>query len=128
MRRRVPVILATALAATALVTVGAQAAQAAPRPQTASCYDWSYTYAIDSSHIHVGANWECGGTAPQAWLVLQRLLPGGNWQYVTDSYSPYPRNAIDYTCVNSTPNTYQVGPIFAPDGSYSFVTFTDNCG
>jgi hypothetical protein len=120
-------MLATTLAVSALGSAGAAQAGVA-RSQAASCYSWSYTYSIDSSHIQVNAYWNCGGTTPQAWLVLQRQTPGGGWQYITDSNSPYPHNGISYTCVGTTPNTYQVGPIFNPDGSNSFHQFTDNCG
>lgn len=127
MRRRVPLVIAAALAASALGS--AAGAQAAVRSQAGSCYDWAYTYAIDSSHIQVNAYWECPSPAPQPWLILQRQTAGGGWQYVTDSNSPYPHSGISYTCAGTTPNTYQVGPIFSPDGStYSFYQFTDNCG
>jgi hypothetical protein len=127
MRRTAPVLFAVALGASALTS--AAGAHAAVRPQSASCYDWSYNYSINSTQIQVTATWDCGGTAPQPWMILQRQTAGGGWQYVTDSNSPYPHNGVTYNCVGTTPNTYQVGPIFSPDGSSnSFHQFTDNCG
>jgi hypothetical protein len=128
LRRTAPLLLTAALAAIALGPATAQAS--VPKP-AASCYGWYYNYTINSSRIEAKLTWACPGTPePSTWIYLQRLSPTGGSTYVTDINSTgSSHDDLVYYCDGTTPNTYEVGPIFtAPSGAYSFYTFTDNCG
>lgn len=121
---RIAAAAATALAATGF---GPAAAHAAARPAT-SCYQFGYSYNINSSEIQVTATWACPGEqAPEAYMVLLRY-ENGYYAYVTTNDNPYYSTTLTYACNGTTPNSYEIQPEFTGGSGYTTYSFTDDCG
>jgi hypothetical protein len=125
-KHRIALTAATTLAAAALSPLAAQASTQAARPN-ASCYQFGYTYNINSSEIQVTATWACPGQAPEAYMVLLRY-ENGYYAYVTTNDSPTYSTTLTYYCNGTTPNSYEIQPEFTGGSGYTTYSFTDDCG
>lgn len=116
---------ATVLTAAVLSPVSAHAAA---RPADSSCYQFGYSYNINSYEIQVTATWACPGEQPaQAYMVLLRYQ-NGSYAYVTTNDSPTYSTTLTYYCNGTTPNSYEIQPEFTGGSGYTTYSFTDNCG
>jgi len=123
-KHRTAVAAATALAAAVLDPASAQAAA---RPAD-SCYQFGYTYNINSYEIQVTATWACPGVQPaQAYMVLLRYQ-NGYYAYVTTNDNPTYSTTLTYYCNGTAPNSYEIQPEFTGGSGYTTYSFTDNCG
>ncbi len=119
---RLKVLAAVALAALPLVLTPTPA-QAAVRPAT-TCYGWTYNYTINSTHIQVNAVNACPGSTLGAYVVLEKQI-SGVYTYITSDNN----GNINYPCNGTATNNWEIGPIFTVGvPSYTWHTFTDNCG
>jgi hypothetical protein len=123
-KQRIALTAATALA---LATLSPAAAKAAARPDT-SCYQFGYTYNINSYEIQVTATWACPGEqAPDAYMVLLRYQDD-YYAYVTTNDSPTYSTTLTYICDGTAPNSYEIQPEFTGGSGYTTYSFTDDCG
>ena len=120
-------LIAAALSSLALAVVTPVAASAQARPQVNVC-NWTAAIWMGQNSagvptVNVSANEEptCGGPWITPYLVIERVLPGGNLQYVASGMG-----YASYTCRGSAPNTYKMdGEI--PTG-LNYTTGVVDCG
>jgi hypothetical protein len=120
-------LIVAALASLSLTAATPVAAHAQVRPQLYAC-NWTGAMWMGQNSagvptVNVSADIEltCGGPWMAPYLVIDRIGPGGNPQFVASGMG-----YATYTCQGSTPNTYRMdGEV--PSGLV-YTTGVVNCG
>ena len=122
-----PRLIAAALASLALTAATPVAAHARVQPQLQAC-NWTgamwmgqNSAGVPTVNVSAYIQLSCNGPWMPAYLVIDRIGPGGNLQFVSSGMG-----YATYTCQGSTPNNYLMdGEV--PNG-YVYTTGVVNCG